>query len=62
MDKIQRDGEIYRTVYQDFRRILVRPFPYSVFYKLHEDEWIVALVIHATRQPGLMKEMLEKRK
>lgn len=62
LDRIQRDGAIHRTVYQNFRRILIRPFPYSVFYQLHDDEWIVTLVIHATRQPGLMKEMLENRK
>ena len=30
---IQQQGEAYRTVYQDFRRVLLNPFPYAVYYR-----------------------------
>lgn len=58
---IQQNGEIYRKVYEDFRKILVRPFPYAVYYRLHEDIWIVTLVIHATRHPDLARDLLRER-
>ncbi len=59
---IQRHGEIFRPVYQDFRKLLSRPFPYSVFYRLHSDIWIVPLVIHAARNPDAAQALLQKRK
>jgi hypothetical protein len=59
---IQQDGEIYRGAYQDFRKILIRPFPYSVYYRLHSDIWIVTLVIHAARKPALARSLLRNRK
>lgn len=61
LSQIQQDGERYRTVYQDFRKILIRPFPYSVFYRLHSETWIVTLVIHAARNPKLARTFLRKR-
>ena len=39
LPKIQRDGEIYRTVHGEFRRVWIRPFPYAVFFRLHRDTW-----------------------
>ena len=62
LSRIQKDGEIYRTAYKDFRRILIRPFPYSIFYRLHTEKWIIALVIHAARNPSLARKLLRKRK
>ena len=62
LPKIQRDGEIYRTVYGEFRRIWISPFPYAVFFRLHQDVWIVSLVIHATRRPKLVRALLRERK
>ena len=62
LSHIQHEGEIYRPVYQDFRKILIRPFPYSVFYRRHSDIWIVTLLIHAARNPALSRRFLRKRK
>jgi hypothetical protein len=59
---VQQDGDIYRSTYQDFRKILLRPFPYSVYYRLHSDIWIVTLVIHAARKPSLARAILRNRK
>jgi hypothetical protein len=60
--EIERSGEIYRTVYLDFRKILLRPFPYSVFYRLHQNTWVVTLAIHAARRPRLARKILRNRK
>lgn len=58
---IQRNGEIHRVVFDRFRKVLIRPFPYSVFYRLQEEVWIVALVMHAARRPTLAKAALRER-
>jgi len=62
LSHVQQDGGIYRAAYQDFRKILIRPFPYSVYYHLHSNIWIVTLVIHAARKPALARALLRDRK
>jgi hypothetical protein len=55
------NGGIYRMAYLDFRKVIIQPFPYSVYYRLLEDTWIITLVIHAARRPGLARKILWKR-
>jgi hypothetical protein len=62
LSHVQQDGEIYRAAYQDFRKILIRPFPYSVYYRLHSNILVVTLVIHAARKPALERALLRDRK
>lgn len=59
---IQQNGHIYRTSYQDFRKILIKPFPYSVFFRLHDGVWIISLLIHAARRPSRVRRILRNRK
>jgi hypothetical protein len=61
LPQIQKDGIIHRKIYSKFHKIIIRPFPYSVYYRHHEDSWIITLVIHAARRPGLIKHLLQKR-
>lgn len=37
---------------REFRRALVRRFPYIVVYQAREDETLVVAVAHASREPG----------
>jgi toxin ParE1/3/4 len=41
-----RQGEYYRG----FRRVLLRPFPYKVFYRIERDHVIIFRVLHASRE------------
>ena len=59
---IKEHGEIYKTVYSDFRRILLNPFPYAVYYSYHEDSVVVSLVIHTARNPRLLRKLLKERR
>ena len=59
---IQHDGEIYRTIYKEFRRTLIKPFPYVVYYRYHEDWVVISLVIHAARRPRLVRKLLRQRR
>ncbi|MEO5915736.1 MAG: type II toxin-antitoxin system RelE/ParE family toxin [Luteolibacter sp.] len=62
LPKIEKNGESYRMAYQDFRKIIIRPFPYSVYFRLHDEMWIVTLAVHAARNPDFAKGILEKRR
>jgi hypothetical protein len=62
LPQIQREGEICRPVYQDFRRVLLNPFPYAVYYRCHGDWVVVSLVIHAARNPRLLRKLLRERR
>jgi hypothetical protein len=59
---IQQHGESYRLVYKDFHRVLLKPFPYAVYYRYHGDWIVVSLVIHTARSPRLMKKLLRERR
>jgi len=58
---LQEHGEIHRTVYSEFRRVLLRPFPYALYYRYHGEGMVISLVIHGARHPGLVRSLLRKR-
>ena len=62
LPEIQENGGIHRRVYLEFHKVIIRPFPYSVFYRLHNDVWIVTLVTHAARRPSRARRILRERK
>ena len=61
LPEILRDAPIHRPVYRQFRRILIKPFPYAVYFRIHEGWVVVVLVWHTARNPMDLKERLEER-
>lgn len=59
---IQQHGAAYGIVYNDFRRVLLNPFPYALYYRYHRDWLIVSLVIHTARSPRMLRRLLRKRR
>jgi ParE toxin of type II toxin-antitoxin system, parDE len=55
------EGEIHRVVYSGFRRVLLRPFPYALYYKYHGELMVVSLVIHGARNPRQTRSVLRTR-
>jgi plasmid stabilization system protein ParE len=49
--KIQRHPEMYPIVHKNLRRILIRRFPYGIFYLSDQTSVIVLSVSHAHRDP-----------
>lgn len=47
--------EIYPLVYKNFRRGLLRKFPYSVFYVIMESAILVVGVVHQARDESTWK-------
>ena len=42
----------YPIVHREVRRVLLRRFPYAVFYRATEKEIVVLAVFHLARDPG----------
>ena len=62
VEHLQDSGEIYRTVYSEFRRIFLRPFPYALYYRYHGLLLVVSLVIHTARDPKRVRALLRERR
>ncbi len=57
--KIQKNSIAYPTIHRETQRVLLRRFPYGVFYVLDtERERVVVLAcIHASRDPKRWKDL-----
>jgi len=51
LGSIQESPQRYPVVYEDVRRILVRRFPYGIFYCVQESTVSVLAVFHCSRHP-----------
>ena len=58
---IQQHGKSYVRAYEEFRRVLLNPFPYATYFRYHEDLIVVSLVIHSARDPRLLRRILRER-
>jgi plasmid stabilization system protein ParE len=55
---ICRNPEMHAVIYKDYRRGLVRRFPYSVFYEYSGDSVTVYCVFHNSRDPTKWRRRL----
>lgn len=55
---ICRLPETHGKVHKDYRRAMVRRFPYSVYYKYAEGTVTVHLIFHASRDPEKWRQRL----
>ena len=56
--KICRTPELHARVHDDFRRALIRRFPYAVFYELTDSTVVVFSVFHTSQNPNKWRERL----
>lgn len=56
---IERLPELHEKVYQDYRRAIVRRFPYVIFYEYSGDTVTVFGVFHASRRPETWQKRLD---
>jgi len=58
MRELERDPERPRLYYRSFRRVLLRRFPYKVFYQMIGERIVVFRVLHAKQahEHGLARE------
>ena len=58
---IEENPLLYAPVYRGLRRVLVRRFPYGVFYVSRAEGLFVVAVLHTARDPKLWRARLTKR-
>lgn len=58
LDTIQRRPKLSAPIYQDYRRALVRRFPYCVVYEFEKATVTVFSVIHTARDPAKWRARL----
>lgn len=51
VQNICRLPELYPKVHEDYRRALVRRFPYAVFYEYTGDKVIIYSIFHTSQNP-----------
>lgn len=56
--QICRSPEIYAKVHEDYRRALVRRFPYAIFFELTTDVLTVYCILHTSRDAAKWRERL----
>ena len=58
IQSILRNPELRRVVHENYRRGLVRRFPYAVFYEYSESVVTVYCVFHTSRDPKKWRQRL----
>jgi plasmid stabilization system protein ParE len=58
LEAIRRTPETYSKVFEDFRRALLRRFPYAIFYERGKNSVTVYGVLHTSRDPAKWRKRL----
>lgn len=58
IQKIRRTPDVYAKVHEEYRRALVRRFPYAVFYEYKEGTVTLYCVFHTARDPEKWRQRL----
>ena len=59
--ELHRNPLPYQKIYLEFRRCLLKRFPYAVYYRIENNMIIVFGVFHCARDPRSIKEILKDR-
>ncbi len=55
---ILRSPDLYSKIYKEYRRALIRRFPFAVFYELIDNKAIIYSVFHTSQNPEKWKNRL----
>ncbi|HUT37500.1 MAG TPA: type II toxin-antitoxin system RelE/ParE family toxin [Planctomycetota bacterium] len=58
IESIRRTPQIHAIVHANYRRALVRRFPYAVFYEHREATLTIYGVLHTSRNPDMWRRRL----
>jgi plasmid stabilization system protein ParE len=62
LSKIAAHPLMHQSVYKEFRRVLLKPFPYLLYYRLDGGTVVVVLLFHAARNPHRARNLLDHRR
>jgi len=58
---LERHPRVYPIVHANYRRALVRRFPYAIFFEHDAEKIVIYAVFHCSRNPGKWRQRLSKR-
>ena len=59
--EIPRNPLLYPKVYQEFRRRLLRRFPYAIYFRIENEAIVVFGLFHCARNPRTIRAQLQNR-
>ena len=59
IDRIRRNPELFEVVHDEYRRALVRRFPYIIFYEYASGSVTVYAVFHSAQSPDKWRARLD---
>jgi len=59
---ILRNPLLYQKVHNEFRRCLLRRFPYAIYFLMNDDQIIVTGLFHCAHEPHSVESKLRDRK
>jgi toxin ParE1/3/4 len=57
---LRRNPFQYQPVDEETRRVLLRRFPYSVFFEVHGTEVVILACVHQARDPALWQQRVTR--
>lgn len=60
--RLRDNPRIYQVTHRDLRRAYLRPFQYGVHYAVHKRRVVVIACIHASRDPRMVRRLLNSRR
>lgn len=60
-NELPRHALLYKKVYGDFRRRLIRRFPYAIYFRIEENVIIIFGLFHCARDPRTVRSKLSNR-
>lgn len=60
-NELSRNAYLYQKIYGDFRRRLLRRFPYAIYFQIEEHVIVVFGLFHCARDPKAIRSKLSSR-
>jgi hypothetical protein len=60
-NEIPRNPLLYPIVFKNFRRRLLRRFPYAIYFRIEDRNVVVFGLFHCARSPGFIEDSLNIR-
>ena len=60
-EELARNPQGYAKVHREFRRHLLRRFPYAIYFRIEDDRVVVFGLFHCARDPRRLRRELKNR-
>jgi plasmid stabilization system protein ParE len=59
VEATRRNPEMYPVVHENYRRALIRRFPYAAFYEFEEGAVTIYSIFHTSQYPGKWRHRIQ---